>query len=72
MVRNISGAASVKLIDEDKALFERLSDIAKANYSTAFGRVNQQDIVRAKLELTRLEDRLTRLRALEEEPQGSF
>ncbi|AEA96458.1 MULTISPECIES: TolC family protein [Alteromonas] len=63
---------SVKLIDEDKALFEQLSDIAKANYSTAFGRVNQQDIVRAKLELTRLEDRLTKLRALEERATGKL
>ena len=63
---------SVKLIDEDKALFEQLSDIAKANYSTAFGRVNQQDIFRAKLELTRLEDRLTKLRALEERATGKL
>ena len=63
---------SIKLIHQDRALFEQLSDIAKANYATALGRVRQQDIIRAKLELTRLEDRLTKLRALEERATGKL
>jgi len=63
---------SIKLIHQDRALFEQLSDIAKANYATALGRVRQQDIIRAKLELTRLEDRLTKLQALEERATGKL
>ena len=63
---------SIKLIQQDRALFEQLSDIVKANYATALGRVRQQDIIRAKLELTRLEDRLTKLQALEERATGKL
>lgn len=63
---------SIDLIQQDRALFEQLSDIAKANYASAYGRVRQQDIVRAKLELTRLQDRLTKLRALEERATGKL
>jgi outer membrane protein TolC len=63
---------SIKLIHQDRTLFEQLSDIAKANYATALGRVRQQDIIRAKLELTRLEDRLTKLQALEERATGKL
>lgn len=61
---------SIKLIHQDRALFEQLSDIAKANYASAVGRVRQQDIIRSKLELTRLEDRLTKLQALEDKATG--
>ena len=63
---------SITLIHQDRALFEQLSDIAKANYASAVGRVRQQDIIRAKLELTRLEDRLTKLQALEERATGKL
>ncbi|GAC16820.1 TolC family protein [Aliiglaciecola lipolytica] len=63
---------SIKLIYQDRTLFEQLSDIAKANYASAVGRVRQQDIIRAKLELTRLKDRLTKLQALEERATGKL
>ncbi len=53
---------SVRLIEEDRALFEHLVDVAESSYSSALGRTRQQDLVRAQLELTRLEDRLTVLR----------
>ncbi|MBT0587655.1 TolC family protein [Alteromonas sp. SM 2104] len=63
---------SIRLISQDRALFQQLSDIATANYSAAVGRVRQQDVVQAKLELTRLEDRLATLSALEERAVGQL
>jgi len=53
---------SIALIEQDRSLFEQLADVAEASYSTALGRTRQQDIVRAQLELTRLDDRLTVLK----------
>ena len=53
---------SIALIENDRALFEQLVDLAQSRYSTAVGRSRQQDLIRAQLELTRLEDRLTILR----------
>jgi len=52
---------SIALIENDRALFEQLADVAQASYSAALGKTRQQDIVRAQLELTRLDDRLTML-----------
>ena len=52
---------SIALIENDRALFEQLADVAQASYSSTLGKTRQQDIVRAQLELTRLDDRLTRL-----------
>ena len=52
---------SIRLIEQDRSLFEQLVDAAKASYSSAIGRARQQDLVRAQLELTRIDDRLTGL-----------
>lgn len=52
---------TIALIEQDRALFEQLGEIAQASYSSAVGKVRQQDIVRANLELSRLDDRLTKL-----------
>lgn len=60
---------SIALIEKDRALFEQLADVAQATYSSAFGRTRQQDIVRADLELTQLEDRLTLLKQQQEMSQ---
>lgn len=57
---------SIELIEEDRPLFEQLADVAEASYSSAFGKTRQQDIIRAQLELTRLDDRLTVLRQKQE------
>lgn len=57
---------SIRLIEKDRPLFEQLADIAEASYSSALGKTRQQDIVRAQLELTRLDDRLTVLRQKKE------
>lgn len=53
---------SIALIENDRALFEQLSDVVQASYGAALGSVRQQDLVRAELELTRLDDRLTQMR----------
>ena len=57
---------SIALIEKDRPLFEQLADVAEASYSSAIGRTRQQDIVRAQLEITRLDDRLTVLKQKEE------
>lgn len=51
--------ASRALIEEDRTLFSQLVDAAEAQYTSASGRARQQDLIRAQLELIRLEDRLT-------------
>lgn len=57
---------SIALIDKDRSLFEQLADVAQASYASTVGRTRQQDIVRAQLELTRLDDRLTILKQQQE------
>lgn len=57
---------SIALIEKDRPLFEQLADVAEASYSSALGKTRQQDIVRAQLEITRLDDRLTTLRQKQE------
>jgi len=52
---------SIALIEKNRSLFEQLADVAEASYSSALGKTRQQDIVRAQLELTHLEDRLDKL-----------
>ena len=52
---------SITLIEKNRSLFEQLGDVATVSYSSALGKTRQQDIVRAQLELTRLEDRLDKL-----------
>ncbi|MAC33757.1 TolC family protein [Parahaliea mediterranea] len=60
---------SIRIIEQDRSLFEHLVDAAQASYATAVGRTRQQDVIRAQLELTRLEDRLTALRQQQEAAQ---
>jgi len=60
---------SISLIENDRALFEQLVDVAQASYSSTMGKTRQQDIVRAQLELTRLDDRLTMLKQKQETSQ---
>jgi len=50
---------SISLIEQDRPLFEQLIDLVEASYSSGFGQTRQQDLIRAELELTRLDDRLT-------------
>ncbi|MBV1788072.1 TolC family protein [Marinobacterium sp. D7] len=52
---------SLALINANRDLFEQLVDVATSSYVSALGRTRQQDLVRAQLELTQLDDRLNRL-----------
>ncbi|XKH00872.1 TolC family protein [Marinobacter nauticus] len=52
---------SIRIIEQNRGLFEQLADVAEAGYTSATMGSRQQDIIRASLELTRLQDRLTTL-----------
>jgi hypothetical protein len=52
---------SITLIDTNRGLFEQLLEVSQASYSSALGRTRQGDIIKAELELIRLDDRLTGL-----------
>jgi len=56
--------AAYQIIRETRKLFSELVKITESNY--AAGRVNQQDVVLAGLELSRLDDRSTKIQAREE------
>jgi outer membrane protein TolC len=53
-----------QIILETRGLFTQLVEITQAHYAS--GRVRQQDVLRADLELSRLDDRATRIRNLED------
>ena len=56
---------SIELIENDRELFEQLVDLTGVRYTSATGLARQHDLVRAQLELTRLDDRLAMLRQLQ-------
>jgi outer membrane protein TolC len=47
------------IIKRSRKLFQQLVDITRAHYAS--GRANQQDVLQAQLELSRLDDRATRI-----------
>ena len=49
-----------QVIGKTRSLFAQMVDITQAHYAN--GRVSQQDVLRASLELSRLDDRTTRIR----------
>lgn len=53
---------SISLIKNNLFLFKRLIDVAESSYSTTIGRSKQQDIIRAQLEVTKLDDKITMLK----------
>jgi outer membrane protein TolC len=61
---------SITLIEKNRGLFEQLAEVAEASYSSALGKTRQQDIVRAQLELTRLEDKLNQLQQQDDRYQA--
>ena len=56
--------AAKQIVRETRELFSKLVKITESNY--AAGRVNQQDVVLADLELSRLDDRATKIQSGEE------
>lgn len=61
---------SITLIERNRSLFEQLAEVAEASYGSGLGKTRQQDIVRAQLELTRLEDKLNQLQQQDDSYQG--
>lgn len=55
---------AAEIIRASRGLFEQLVDVTR--YQFAAGRVTQQDVLRAQVELSRLDDRETRIRNREE------
>jgi len=53
------------IVNKTRKLFSRLVKITEDQY--AAGRVNQQDVIRADLELSRLDDRATKIQSNEDE-----
>ncbi len=47
------------IVDQSRELFQQLVDITRSHFAT--GRVSQQDVLQAQLELLRLDDRATRI-----------
>lgn len=62
--------SAYQIIRETRKLFSELVKITESNY--AAGRVNQQDVVLAGLELSRLDDRSTKIQAREESYRASL
>lgn len=58
---NFLAQQSVALIEKNRHLFDQLVDITHANYTATSGSTGQQDVIRAELELSRLNDRLSML-----------
>jgi outer membrane protein TolC len=61
---------SITLIERNRSLFEQLAEVAEASYGSGLGKTRQQDIVRAQLELTRLEDKLNQLQQQDDSYQA--
>ncbi|MEN8761272.1 MAG: TolC family protein, partial [Thiogranum sp.] len=59
-----------QVIDRSRKLFKQLVDITRAHYAS--GRVSQQDVLQAQLELSRLEDRATKINAQSDVQQAQL
>jgi outer membrane protein TolC len=68
----IGANLSIQLIEQDRDLFEHLVDLVQTSYTSAMGKTRQHDLIRAQLELTRLEDRLTLLQERREVAQAKL
>ena len=63
---------SIFLIEKNQGLFEQLVNVTEARYSSTIGKSRQQDIVRAELELIRIEDKLIYLQQKEQQLFGQL
>lgn len=64
--------AAAALLKKERVLFEHLVDVAQAHYSSASGGIRQDDILRAQLELTGLDDRTLSLLQRRDEKYAVF
>ncbi|SDJ17921.1 Outer membrane protein TolC [Ferrimonas sediminum] len=49
------------LIEKSRGLFEQLVGFTQKSYESAYGKAQQQDVIRAELELSRLDEQLTKV-----------
>jgi len=63
---------SIALIEKNQTLFEQLVKVTEARYSSTIGKSRQQDIVRAELEVIRIEDKLISLQQQERQLLGQL
>lgn len=52
---------ALAIVEQSKPLFEQLNDAVVSNYRSSYGSARQQDLVRAELELSKLDQRLIEL-----------
>lgn len=52
---------TIRLVEESRGLFEQLRDVTRARYDSATRGVSQQDVIRAEVEISRLDERLFQL-----------
>ncbi len=60
------------LTQKNRTLFKQLIDLTEANYASTRGKTKQQDVIRAQVELTRLDDRLVQLSQQKNRYQGQL
>ena len=60
-LRAYQAGKTITLVNRDRSLFEQLVNVAESRYSSTLGKTRQQDVIRAQLELIRLDDRLIKL-----------
>ncbi|WP_172649503.1 TolC family protein [Thiolapillus brandeum] len=63
-------AEAIKIVRSSRKLFQNLTEITRVQYGS--GGSSQQDVLRAELELSRLEDRITQYQNREESARGRF
>ncbi len=61
---------AARIVEASRDYFRQLVDITEAQY--AAGRSNQQDVIRAQLELTRLDDRKTKIQGEEDTARANL
>ncbi len=63
-------AGALRILRDSRRLFENLTDITEVQYGS--GSSSQQDVLRAELELSRLDDRITRVQSMEEQARAKL
>jgi outer membrane protein TolC len=53
---------TLRMINEDRVLFEQLETVIESRYRSAAKGTNQQDLIRAELEIIRLDERVLKLK----------
>lgn len=63
---------SVALVEDSRSLFAYLLDLTRSRYTTASGATRQDNLLRAELELSRLDDRLESVRTARDAAAASL